>query len=199
MLFVASGIGGQERLIMSFRYLPAISALALGVSTAFARGGPIATAQELQIASLEPVVVTASRYEEPLRDAGVLISVIERHQLRESGASNVIDVLDRVPGISIRRLYGQIGADASLDIGFLVESGAKNVLVLIDGLRINNIDDESVRFTQLPLSAIERIEVRGAGAGVLYGDRAMGGVINIITRQDTANEISFAGGSFGYH
>ena len=160
---------------------------------------PATSTQEPQLASLAPVVVTASRYEEPLRDAGVLISVIERHQLRESGASNVIDVLDRVPGISIRRLYGQMGADASLDIGFLGESGAKNVLVLIDGLRINNIDDESVRFTQLPLSAIERIEVRGAGAGVLYGDRAMGGVINIITRQDTANEISVAGGSFGYH
>lgn len=197
MLFVASGIGGQERLIMSFRYLPAFSALALGVSAAFAQGGA-ATAQELQLASLEPVVVTASRYEEPLRDAGVLISVIERRQLLESGASTVIDVLDRVPGISIRRLSGHMGADASLDIGFLGESGAKNVLVLIDGFRVNNIDDESVRFSQLPLSAIQRIEVRGAGAGVLYGDRAMGGVVNIITRHDAANEISVSGGSFGY-
>ncbi len=183
---------------MSFRVLPAFSALALGVSAAFAQGGPTAATQNAPLASLEPVVVTASRYEEPLRDAGVLISVIERHQLLESGASNVIDALDRVPGVSIRRLYGHMGADASLDIGFLGESGAKNVLVLIDGLRINNIDDESIRFTQLPLSAIERIEVRGAGAGVLYGDRAMGGVVNIITRQDTANEIRVAGGSFGY-
>jgi iron complex outermembrane receptor protein len=183
---------------MSFRYLPTLSALALGVSAAFAQTGSNAPSQNTQVALLEPVVVTASRYEEPLRDAGILISVIERHQLLETGASNVLDVLDRVPGISIRRLYGHMGSDASLDIGFLGESGTKNVLVLIDGLRVNNIDDESVRFSQLPLSAIERIEVRGAGAGVLYGDRAMGGVVNIITRQDTANEISVSGGSFGY-
>ena len=183
---------------MSFRYLPTLSALALGVSAAFAQTGSNAPSQNTQVALLEPVVVTASRYEEPLRDAGILISVIERHQLLQTGASNVLDVLDRVPGISIRRLYGHMGSDASLDIGFLGESGTKNVLVLIDGLRVNNIDDESVRFSQLPLSAIERIEVRGAGAGVLYGDRAMGGVVNIITRQDTANEISVSGGSFGY-
>jgi iron complex outermembrane receptor protein len=183
---------------MSFRYLPTLSALALGVSAAFAQTGSKAPSQNTQVALLEPVVVTASRYEEPLRDAGILISVIERHQLLETGASNVLDVLDRVPGISIRRLYGHMGSDASLDIGFLGESGTKNVLVLIDGFRVNNIDDESVRFSQLPLSAIERIEVRGAGAGVLYGDRAMGGVVNIITRQDTANEISVSGGSFGY-
>jgi iron complex outermembrane receptor protein len=199
MLFVASGIGGQERLIMSFRLLPALSALALGVSSAFAQSevGPPPTAP--QIAALAPVVVTASRYEQPLSEAGVLISIINRQQLLESGASNVIEALDRSPGVSVRRLYGQMGADASVDIGFLGESGAKNVLVLIDGFRVNNIDDESVRFTQLPISAIDRVEVRGAGAGVLYGDRAMGGVINIVTRQDLANEVSVAGGSFGYH
>lgn len=182
---------------VSRRLLPAFSAIALAIVPLAAQSQSAASSQQ-QLASLDPVVVTASRIEEPLSAADVVISVIDRKQILESGASSVVEFLDQIPGIAVRRLYGGMGGDASLDIGYLGESGSKNVLVLIDGLRINNIDDESVRFAQLPLSGIERVEIRGAGAGVLYGDRAMGGVVNIITRRDNANEVAVSGGSFGY-
>lgn len=177
------------------------SALALAVSSAFAQTNS-STAQQggspYQLAYLDPVVVTASRFEEPLSAADVVISVIDRERIVESGVSNVVEFLDQIPGVSVTRLYGRMGGDASVDIGYMGEAGAKNVLVLVDGLRINNIDDESVRFSQIPISSIERIEIRGAGAGVLYGDRAMGGVINIITRRDISNEVHLSAGSFGY-
>ncbi|MBU3725253.1 MAG: TonB-dependent receptor [Burkholderiaceae bacterium] len=176
-----------------------VSAIALAIIPLFASSQPSSNPSPQQLASLDPVVVTASRYEEPLSAAGVLIDIIDRQRVLDSGVSSVTEILDQIPGVSVRRLYGRLGADASIDIGALGEAGAKNVLVLIDGLRINNIDDESVRFGQLPISAIERIEVRGAGAGVLYGDRAMGGVVNIITRRDPGNELHVSAGSFGSH
>jgi iron complex outermembrane receptor protein len=147
---------------------------------------------------LTPVVVTATRFEQPLSEVSVVVDIIGRKQIEQSGASNIVEFLDTVSGLSVNRLYGRAGIDASVDIGSLGTSGAQNVLVLIDGQRVNSSDSSGVRFAQVPMSSIERIEIRKANVGVLYGDRAQGGVINIITRTGQGKDVHLSTGSFGY-
>lgn len=169
-------------------------ALALGVSSqAQTISKPISQPRD----EIDPVVISASRIEQPRSVSAVIVDVITRAQIEQSGASNVAEFLDSVGGVSLARLYGRAGVDASLDIGFMGEAGSQNVLVLVDGQRLNSLDSSGIRFAQLPMSSIERIEVRKANGGVLYGDRAQGGVINIITRGDEAKEVRLSVGSFG--
>ncbi len=170
-----------------------VSALALAVSQAMAQPAPnttVAGTNSFQMATLDPVVVTASRFEEPQGQATVLVDVITRQEIQESGVANVTELLDRLPGVNVTRQYGRLGIDAAIDIGYLGGSSHHRTLVLVDGVRINDIDDGTLMFGSVPLSAIERIEVRRAGGGVLFGDRALGGVVNIITKPERENKTS---------
>lgn len=177
----------------------AASAVALAVSSAFAQSSSAgSTVSPYQLATLDPVVVTASRYPETQSEASAVVDVVSRADLSASGANNLSEFLDLIPGLSVTRLYGRLGVDAGVDIGYLGDGSAQNVLVLIDGQRINAFDQSSVNFFQIPLSSIEQIEVRKANGGVLFGDRAQGGVINVITRSGSAREVSASYGSFGY-
>ena len=169
-------------------------ALTLAVSSHAQNTADVSTAP---IKELDPVVISASRMEQPRSTSAIIVDVITRAQIEQSGASNVAEFLDTVGGVSLTRLYGRSGVDASLDIGYMGESGAQNVLVLVDGQRLNALDQSSIRFAQLPMSSIERIEIRKANGGALYGDRAQGGVINIITRTDASKEVGLSLGSFG--
>ena len=169
-------------------FVPALSVLSLAV----------AASVQAQGIEINPVVVSASRMKQPLSEASVVVDVISRQQIEQSGASNVTEFLDSVGGMSVNRLYGRAGIDASVDIGYLGEAGSQNVLILIDGQRVTGADSSGNHFAQLPMSAIEQIEIRKANGGVLFGDRAQGGVINIITRTDIAQSVNLSFGSFGY-
>ena len=155
-----------------------------------------AHAQSIQ--TLDPVVVTASKVEEPQGQATVLVEVVDRAAIEQSGAANVTELLDHVSGGMLTRQYGRLGVDAAFDLGYLGGASAQRTLILVDGVRMNDIDDSTVRWGQLPLDAIEQVEIRKAGGGVLFGDRALGGVVNIITkRKEAAGSAHFTFGSFG--
>jgi iron complex outermembrane receptor protein len=167
-------------------------ALALAISAAFGH----AHAQSTQ--TLEPVVVTASKFEEPQGQATAIVDVIDRQQIDQSGAANITELLDQVSGGLLTRQYGRLGADASFDLGYLGGASVQRTLVLVDGVRMNDIDGATIRWGQVPLDAIERIEVRKAGGGVLFGDRALGGVVNLITKRTPGTtSATVTLGSFG--
>ena len=168
--------------------MPALSALSLAIS-ASAHG---------QVIEINPVIVSASRMAQPLSEASVVVDVISKQQIEQSGASSITEFLDSVGGMGVNRLFGRAGIEASVDIGYLGESGSQNVLILIDGQRVNSLDSSGSKFAMLPMSAIQQIEIRKANGGVLFGDRAQGGVINIITRTDSAKGVNLSLGSFGY-
>jgi iron complex outermembrane receptor protein len=147
---------------------------------------------------INPVVISASRMKQLLSEVSVVVDVVSRQQIEQSGASNVAEFLDSVGGLSVNRFFGRTGVDASVDIGYLGESGSQNVLIMIDGQRVNAADQSGIIFSQLPMSAIEQIEIRKANGGVLFGDRAQGGVINIITRTDSIKSVELSLGSYGY-
>ncbi len=169
-------------------FAPALSVLSLAV----------AASVQAQGMEVNPVVVSATRMEQPLSEVSVVVDVISRQQIEQSGASNIAEFLDSVGGMNVNRSYGRSGVDASVDVGYLGQAGSQNVLILIDGQRVSGADSSGSKFAQLPMSAIKQIEIRKANGGVLYGDRAQGGVINIITRTDSVKSVDLNVGSFGY-
>ena len=157
-------------------------------------------AQEKEV-TLDEVVVTATRDVEEIRKVPANVTVIPKEEIERSYAKTVIDVLRDKVDVMVTDFYGT-GKSASVDIRGFGETGALNTLVLVDGRRVNEIDLSGVDWSQIPLDQVERIEiVRGAGS-VLYGDNAVGGVINIITKKPekpfSANA-EVAGGSYGYN
>lgn len=131
---------------------------------------------------LEQIVVTGSRMAEPLVEVPANVTVITREDIAETGARSVPELLNRQPGVFTSNILDN-PKQARVDIRGYGEASAQNVLVLVDGRRINNIDLSGADFTQIPMDMIERVEVyRGPGT-VLYGDNANAGVINIILRK----------------
>ena len=138
-------------------------------------------AEEKEI-TLEEVVVTGTRDVQEIRKIPANVTVITREEIQRSNAQTVIDLTRSEVGVVARDFYGT-GKTASVDIRGFGETGPLNTLVLVDGRRVNEIDLSGVDWTQIPLNQIEQIEVvRGSGS-VLYGDNAVGGVINIITKK----------------
>lgn len=138
-------------------------------------------AQEKEV-TLQEVVVTGTRDVQEIRKIPANVTVITKEEIERSNAQTTIDLMRSEVGLVVRDFYGT-GKTASLDIRGFGETGPLNTLVLVDGRRVNEIDLSGVDWTQIPVDQIERIEVvRGAGS-VLYGDNAVGGVINIITKK----------------
>lgn len=140
-------------------------------------------AEEENEIDLDKIVVTPYRYEDSLEKAASGITVINTGEIKTTNANNVVDIFRPIPGVTVRDWYGN-GTATAVDIAGFGEQAALNVLVLVDGRRINNVDLSGVDWKQISLDQIERIEVvRGGAAGVLYGDSASSGVINIITKK----------------
>lgn len=131
--------------------------------------------------SVDPVFVTASRFETAAQERPIAAQVITAEEIRNSAANTLGEVLNRIGGVHTRmNLHGI--PDSPLDLRGFGVTGDQNTLVLVDGQRISENELVSARISSIPLDAIERIEIlRGSGA-VLYGGGATGGTINIITR-----------------
>lgn len=153
-----------------------LSALGLAVSTLVA-AGPAGAVE------LGKVVVTASGFEQQIKEAPASISVITREELEKKAYRDVTDALKDVPGVVIT------GGASSSDIS-IRGMGAKYTLILVDGKRQDsratrpNSDGPGIEQGWTPpIEAIDRIEVVRGPMSSLYGSDAMGGVINIITRK----------------
>ena len=119
---------------------------------------------------------------EPFMDTPANTTVISREEIENSNAANVLDLLSGKKGLFVRDLYGN-GMAAEIDLRGFGEPSASNVLVMVDGNRVNNTDMTNVAWTSISLDEVERIEIVYGKGAVLYGDNASAGVINIITRR----------------
>ncbi|MGA9960795.1 MAG: TonB-dependent receptor plug domain-containing protein, partial [Azonexus sp.] len=155
---------------------PRLTPLTAALSIAFLTPAHAAAAD-----NLDPVIVTATRFSEPEVNVPANISVITRDDIRNTPATDLASMLKSSAGVDVRALYGSLGIDSTVDIRGFGETAGSNTLILLDGQRLNPIDLGSVNWSAIPLDSVQRIEVqRGAGT-VLYGDKATGGVVNIIT------------------
>lgn len=152
--------------------------------------------EEGNLATLPEVVVTATRTASEIEKVPASITVITQEEIKNSNAGSIPDLLSSGEGIVVRNLIGN-GKSAQVDLRGYGETGPYNTLVLVDGRRVNAIDLSGVDWTQIPVDQVERIEiVRGTGT-VLYGDNAVGGVINIITKTPSKGFAAKSGVTFG--
>lgn len=125
------------------------------------------------------------------------VTVIDRQAIMNAPGNSLIDLLSREANISLRSFTGD-DKYGGIDIRGMGDSFSSNVLILVDGVRLNAPDLSGADFSTLSLGQIERIEVIRGGGGVLYGDGATGGVVNIVTRKasKTTAEIYNSYGSY---
>jgi iron complex outermembrane receptor protein len=131
---------------------------------------------------LPETLVTASRLGDGV--TGASTTVITARDIERAPGETLQDVLSTVPGIQLQSVYGGVnGAGTTVDLRGFGAAATANTLVLVNGRRLNDLDLAGIDFGAIPRGSIERIEVtRGNGGAVLYGDGAVGGVINIVTR-----------------
>ncbi|MGM0453683.1 MAG: TonB-dependent receptor [Thermodesulfobacteriota bacterium] len=145
---------------------------------------------------LDEITVTAQRAQDRVRDIARNVSVITSADIAQSPGSDVADLLSRESGIHIRRNSGS-GKRATIDIRGMGDTAASNVIVMVDGLKVNSPDMSGQNLTSVPAEEIERIEiVRGAGS-VVYGNGAVGGVVNIITKKGGKKQAASVFTSYG--
>jgi len=128
--------------------------------------------------TMPPIVVTATRTPQILWQSDANVAVLTSEQIQQSFARNLGEVLRMIPGVSIGQ-YGDTGQNISLGIR---GSTAGQVLILVDGVPVNDPQLGGLDLNTISLDNIERVEIVRGGASALYGADAVGGVMNIITR-----------------
>lgn len=148
----------------------------------------------------EEVVVTTDRAPRRTETIPASVSVIGAEQIEQSGAQQVVDVLRHLAGVNVVDMLGN-GRQARVDVRGAGINADASTLILVDGRRINGVAMFSTDWTTIPVERVARIEiVRGPGS-VFYGNQAVAGVINIITKRGTVEKelrLGFDAGSHGY-
>lgn len=145
--------------------------------------------------SFDQVVVTATKTPVKQFEANANISVITREQIETNHYQDLTEALRSVPGVGINNYGNGVGTAYSNSISI---NGSKNIVVLIDGVRVNVNGSGFPAGLINSMDSIERIEVLKGAASTLYGSDAQGGVINIITRKAETNKttVTMSGGSY---
>lgn len=154
--------------------------LSWGASSAMA-------AEELQEFTLDPLIVTANRYEKTNLETAADTVVLTSERIANSGATNLMQALASVPGVIYQEKGPGGGSLGTMTSKVSFRGVEKGTLVLVDGSPINyrglyNLED-------IPVEDIERVEIVKGGGAVLYGSEATGGVVNIITKKRLANSV----------
>jgi len=134
--------------------------------------------------NLNEVVVTASRTPQLRTNVIGDVTVIDREEIERIGAGSINDVLRMQPGVQVVSTGGA-GTEASI---FLRGTSSEQIVVLVDGLRINSATLGRTSFENIPLAQIEKIEILRGSASSLYGADAIGGVIQIFTRKNLSEK-----------
>ncbi|MFN3619655.1 TonB-dependent receptor plug domain-containing protein [Sphingorhabdus sp.] len=141
------------------------AALAMLPTTAFAQ------------VNADEIVVTASGFEQPRSETGQAIEVVDRKRLDQLQSATIADVLQTVPGISIAT-RGGLGSQTS---AFIRGGSSAQTLVLIDGVRINDLTSPNGAFDfgALMTGNIGRVEILRGPNSIIWGNQAIGGVVNV--------------------
>lgn len=162
--------------------------LSLGVLPLFLLGGTLCAgepgSEEIPVfeAPALEFVVSALRSPESPEKIPASVQIITAEEIEKSGAASVVQLFELSPAIQIRQSLSGTGSEMVSMRGF-GDNSFLRVLILVDGHKLNDPDMNAVNWSAIPLYDIDHIEIYDGPASVQYGDRAVGGVINIITKK----------------
>jgi vitamin B12 transporter len=149
--------------------------------------------------TVETVVVTADRFENKVSSATAAVSVLRAEEIRQLPLAKFADAFQFLPGFFLVDKDGR-GRDPIISSrGFYGAGEAEYLVVLVDGQPINDLETGMVNWNLVPVNNLERVEISRGASSPLYGDAALGGVINLMTRNigESQTEISVDGGALG--
>lgn len=191
-LMPVGGFSGQPRRAMVWAALLAVLAF---VSVAEAEDDK--TEAEQNVTKLKEVVVSAPKADRTLVDVPASITIITADEIVEMGATNIVDVIKSIPGVVM-------DSDSRDRVTIRGNRGPQSsgVLVLVDGVPVNSGISGYPEYDAIPLSDIERIEVRRSSGSIVFGPDAARGVVNVITKKAKKEgtprvQLSASGGSWG--
>lgn len=132
---------------------------------------------------LDEIVVVADRTEGLLRESPWATSVLPRTTLEQLPVRNVVEALRYVPGLTFVEKDGAGHLPMAVVRGFFGGGEAEYILLTVDGVPTNDVRTGLAEWSRIPLDSIERIEVLRGGGSAVYGDAALGAVVNIVTRR----------------
>jgi vitamin B12 transporter len=180
--------------IVAFSLCAGVIAASAWASPASASASPSPTPSATPVASLGDVFVTAQRHDTGQRGTTRQTFVLTSTDLAMLGAVTVADALALIPGADVN----SYGTDGHLQTAFLRGASSTETLVLINGRPANEPGVGLFDFSSLPVDAIDRVEVVEGAASTLWGSAAMGGVINIITKDPSYGSHGSAGAGVGF-
>lgn len=153
---------------------------------------------EFEKITLEPITITPLRIERRLSEVSSSVSIIKEKDIQDSNAKSIPDLLENLEGIYMYDASG-VGTTGRINMRGFWGGMSTHQLILLDGIPQNKGKSKLVDWSLIPLDNIERIEIVRGPASCLYGDNAMSGVINIITKRPSVipeTKISASYGSF---
>ncbi len=126
---------------------------------------------------VDQVVVTASKRAQSLQEVPVSVSVMDATQIKMRNAQTIDDALRYIPGVNVTGFQVNIRGSSGYSRG-----AGSRVLMLLDGIPFITGDTGELSFESIPIGLVDRIEVVKGASSALYGSNALGGVINIITK-----------------
>ena len=175
---------------MSIRF----SAVAVAVAAAFPFASNVFAATEKQG---DAVIVSATRIEMPDVAATYASEVHTRKDIERSGASSLTDYLAQQTSLQVMPNFGNRFAPSINMRGYGAGNGYQNVVISVDGRRLNNVDQVPQLIGAIPLVDIDRIEISKGSGSVMFGDGATAGTIQIYTRPRDGASIEAYAGNFG--
>ena len=160
----------------------------------------IATAAQSP-ADLERIVVTATRLPMALADVPTIVTVLDRQDMQRSATKTLDELLRSAPSFGLFRRSSSIAADPSsqgVRLRNVAASGISRALVLVDGIPANDSFGGWVAWRSIPRIGIESVEIAPGGGSAIYGNYALGGVIQALSRpiDGTSVDLDLQYGSF---
>lgn len=140
------------------------------------------------------VVVTGTRTSLP--DPGLPVIRLDKEDLVKRPGMTLSEILAALPGLAMRNLIGNPGSEEPSSFGY-GENSQGRILILVDGAVVNPPDMGTLNWQMIPLSRLQSVSFLRSGASVIYGDKAVAGVIDLRTLRPASRPALRAGGSYG--
>ncbi len=171
--------------------LAAILVLVIQIpNTANALIGPI-------IISLKPTNIASNYFNEVDTSAPFSSEIYTESDINNSNSSNIYDFLTQNTSLNVAPANGNRFTQKIAARGYGLTDGYQNIVITLNGIRLNNIDTSAQELNVIDINNIEKIEIIKGSGSVIYGDSAMAGAIHIYTKKNTETQLLTAVGNYG--